>query len=73
MDRDVTILEVSGMSCGSCIRHVAHALKQLDGVADVEVRLESGEVEVRHDASLAPPRELVAALDGAGYPARPRA
>ena len=32
-------LNVSGMTCGSCVKHVTNALKALDGVVDVNVDL----------------------------------
>lgn len=64
-----TILDVAGMSCGSCVRHVDHALRELEGVADVEVRLKEGRVSVQHDAEAAPVQRLVGALANAGYTA----
>jgi copper chaperone len=64
-----TVLEVEGMSCGSCVRHVDEALRTVDGVTAVEVRLKEGRVLVRHDDD-APLPQLVEALRDAGYPAR---
>ncbi len=64
-----TLLEVDGMSCGSCVRHVDKALRTIEGVAAVEVRLKEGRVLVRHDEDAPLPR-LVEALREAGYPAR---
>jgi copper ion binding protein len=65
-----TVLSVAGMTCHSCIRHVDHALKELDGVSQVNVNLREGKVSVRHDESEAPPSALVEALAEAGYPSR---
>lgn len=39
-------LNVSGMTCGSCVKHVTSALKALDGVGDVNVDLAAGKVKV---------------------------
>ena len=64
-----TVLTVTGMSCASCVRHVDHALKQLGGVAQVEVHLREGKVHVWHDALRAPVASLVTALSDAGYDA----
>lgn len=74
-------LEVSGMTCGSCARHVTSALTRVDGVAQVEVALRQGLVHVAPTVARAGSpsliaaltAELVAALDRAGYPARPQA
>lgn len=62
-----TILDVTGMSCPSCIRHVNDALGNLPGVAKVEVRLADGKVVVRHEPDKASIDNLVAALREAGY------
>ncbi|WAE51094.1 heavy-metal-associated domain-containing protein [Stutzerimonas frequens] len=67
---NTTTLKVTGMSCGSCVRHVNAALAALDGVVQVDVELASGIVRVRGDAE---PQALVAALDEAGYLAEPTA
>jgi len=62
-----TTLTVSGMSCGSCVRHVGQALNMLDGVSAVDVQLREGKVLVRHDPVRAPTERLVAAIAEAGY------
>lgn len=62
-----TILNVQGMSCHSCVRHVNEALGELDGVAKVEVRLRDGKVLVRHDQNKATVDHMIAALREAGY------
>jgi copper chaperone len=63
-----TLLDVEGMTCGSCIRHVNAALRSVDGVVDVEVDLPKGEVRVWHGA--APGTDLlVSAVRNAGYDA----
>jgi copper chaperone len=65
-----TVLNVEGMTCPSCVRHVDHALRDLEGVTQVDVNLRQGEVRVRHDESEAPLSALVDALAEAGYPSR---
>lgn len=39
-------LQVEGMSCGSCVKHVTQALQPLPGVSGVAVDLPSGRVKV---------------------------
>lgn len=68
-----SVLEVGGMSCGSCVRHVDHALRALDGVEMVEVQLQHGIVRVLHDAASVTAAALIEAVEGAGYTARARA
>ena len=70
-ERD-TILEVQGMTCPSCIRHVSAALTELEGVAAVDVKLRDGLVVVKHDATRAPIDQLIAALNEAGYASKQR-
>ncbi|MFZ6179026.1 heavy-metal-associated domain-containing protein [Nannocystis pusilla] len=62
-----TILDVPGMSCQSCVRHIREALGELDGVAEVEVRLSDGKVLVRHDPDRVTVNHVIAALREAGY------
>lgn len=72
MTQKETLLKVDGMSCGSCVRHVDVALKDVDGVSKVDVRLRQGEVLVQHDADTAV-ESLVKALADAGYESAPSA
>lgn len=63
------VMQVTGMTCGSCVRHVTAALKAIQGVEDVTVDLASGRVAVRARAGT-PAVNLTSALADAGYPAR---
>ena len=62
-------LEVQGMSCGSCVKHVTQALQPLTGVSGVEVDLQSGHVRVSGEFPQGS-ASLVSALTAAGYPAK---
>ncbi|MCG9895785.1 MAG: heavy-metal-associated domain-containing protein [Fimbriimonadaceae bacterium] len=60
-------LQVSGMSCQNCVRHVREALLSVPGVASAEVSLEAGSAEIVHeDADI---QAMIAALEDEGYPA----
>lgn len=72
MTEKETLLDVQGMSCGSCVHHVGVALKELDGVSKVDVRLSQGKVLVRHELTTSVD-SLVQALAEAGYDSRPAA
>lgn len=61
-----TLLNVTGMTCASCARHVDQALRALDGVSTVEVRLREGQVRVTHDDQPAT-EAMIAAIEEAGY------
>lgn len=63
-------LFVEGMSCSSCIRHVDQALRAVDGVEAVEVKLREGRVLVDHGETTPEIGALVTALADAGYVAR---
>jgi len=60
-------LQVQGMTCGSCVRHVTQALTPVAGVDRVEVDLNTGLVRVEGNTDST---ALIAALDDAGYPAQ---
>lgn len=63
--------EVSGMTCGHCVRAVTEAVQGLDRAAQVAVDLGTGRVTVQGGA--ASPAQVVQALAAEGYPARPLA
>lgn len=65
-----TVLNVDGMTCGSCVRHVEGALRSLDGIEAIEVKLKEGEVRVQHDPARSTIAEMVEALGDAGYESR---
>ncbi len=62
-------LTVSGMTCGSCVKHVEKAITSIAGVKSVEVDLAAGIVRVDGDVSQKV-AEIIAALEGDGYPAK---
>lgn len=64
-------LEIEGMGCAACVGRVESALNDLDGVS-ATVNLATERATVRCDAELAV-AELVAAVESAGYEARPAA
>lgn len=70
MESKTTVLTVEGMTCPSCVAHVNRALRDLDGVAAVDVRLREGTVTVKHEPA-APVDALVEALREAGYASTP--
>jgi copper chaperone len=59
-------LDVTGMTCGHCVRTVTEAIKAVDPKAEVQVDLGSKRVRVQGQSSA---EELIRALDAAGYPA----
>lgn len=56
---------VSGMTCGNCVAHVTEEVRELDGVNDVSVQLESGEMVVSSDQRL-PFDSIIEAVKEAG-------
>jgi copper chaperone CopZ len=64
-------LTIEGMSCGHCVAHVKKALADTPGV--VVKHVDVGEAEVEYDGTPASLDAIVAAIDRAGYTARPQA
>ncbi|MBI2953417.1 MAG: heavy-metal-associated domain-containing protein [Chloroflexi bacterium] len=62
-------LSVRGMTCGSCVRHVQSALKELAGVEAAEVNLATGTARVRYNPAQATVQALKEAVKNAGYAA----
>ena len=68
-----TILRAEGFSCPSCVAKIEKRVGKVKGVDAVKVHFASARIEVVHDPQIAPVDDLVAAVDKAGYTARPSA
>ncbi len=71
MEAAMQSFEVSGMTCGHCVRAVTDAVHGVDAAAQVAVDLDAGRVTVREGT--ASPDRIAQALTAEGYPARPLA
>lgn len=60
-------LDVKGMSCGHCKSSVDGALKNLEGVTNVEVNLDTGKVDVTYDDSKVKVADMCEAVENQGY------
>jgi len=66
-------LEITGMTCASCVSRVEKELNRLDGV-EASVNLATERAAVRFDPALVAPADLVHAVEATGYGAAlPRA
>ena len=66
---DITMektINVKGMTCPHCVKHVTKALEGLEGVSDVVVDLDAGTAKFSASRDIAD-SELAAVLDDAGY------
>ena len=59
-----TELNVTGMSCGHCVKAVEGALKAVPGVENAQVSLENGKATVQGNADA---QALIAAVKEEGY------
>ena len=66
-----TVLRAEGFSCPSCVAKIEKQVGRLDGVDAVKVHFASARIEVDHDPAKASVDSLVAAVDKAGYTAKP--
>ena len=65
MSQHTETLQIEGMSCGHCVKAVAQALADVDGVTVDEVTM--GTARVRYEASDAMHARLVEAVEEEGY------
>lgn len=65
----ITELEINGMTCDNCVRHVRQALEGVSGVDKAEISLEDRYAVVHHDPR-ATTDELIEAVTEEGYEAR---
>jgi copper chaperone CopZ len=47
-----TVLNIKGMSCDHCVRHVTEALEEVAGVQSVSVSLQENNAAVEHTEGL---------------------
>ncbi|MBI5443503.1 MAG: heavy-metal-associated domain-containing protein [Deltaproteobacteria bacterium] len=64
------LLQVEGLSCGSCEARVRKALTEKPGVRAVDVNLSQKTVTVEYEEGAADPKELADRITRLGYPAR---
>ena len=65
-------LEINGMSCAACARRVERKLAEVDGVMEAAVNLTTEVAHIKYDAERIQLRDLIGAVEEAGYGARER-
>lgn len=60
-------LNVKGMSCGHCVKAVEGSVGALEGVNEVKVNLDAGQVNVSFDNGKVTVDKIKEAIDGQGY------
>lgn len=70
---ETIVMNVRGMSCGACVRHVTRALEGMRGVSHVEVSLQQARATVDYNPAHVDVQALEAAVRDAGYDAAPGA
>jgi copper ion binding protein len=60
------IINIEGMSCGHCVKRVENALKEIDGIKEVEVVLEENKAIIEFEGQIED-KTLIDAIDDAGY------
>lgn len=63
-------LDVEGMTCSGCEMNVESHLKELPGVLEVKADYESGKAAVEIDKENVDVKQLIAAVQEAGYKAK---
>ncbi|MGC9522235.1 MAG: bifunctional DNA-formamidopyrimidine glycosylase/DNA-(apurinic or apyrimidinic site) lyase [Anaerolineae bacterium] len=66
-DMETKTLNVEGMSCQMCVKHVTQALEDVAGVSDVKVDLASGTARITYDPASATLQAFENAVAEAGY------
>lgn len=60
-------LKVEGMTCMGCVNSVKRLLSALDGVAQADVDLSQGLVQVSYDPARVQPEAIKLAIETGGY------
>ncbi|WIM05612.1 MAG: cation transporter [Candidatus Nitricoxidivorans perseverans] len=64
---ETTTIQVSGMSCGGCVKSVTKVLSELPGVLTAEVTLQPGEAKVEFDPARVTREAMAQAIEDAGF------
>jgi Cu+-exporting ATPase len=68
---DIVSFPVEGMTCASCVNRITRYLTRVEGVEDATVNLAAESATVRYDPARVGIEDLAAAVEAAGYVARP--
>lgn len=58
------LIKIDGMGCQNCVAHVKEALKNLDGVNLLDVKIGEASVDIPEGYDF---KKIIEALDDAGY------
>ena len=64
---DNIILKINGMKCTGCSQRVEKALKNIDGIENVKVDLESKEACIEYNKNTISKREICEAITDLGF------
>jgi copper chaperone len=64
---ETVVLNITGMTCGGCVRSVENVLRGVEGVRAVRVSLEQGSATVECDDGKANLAAFKTAIEEAGY------
>ncbi|MFV1977568.1 MAG: heavy metal translocating P-type ATPase, partial [Candidatus Heimdallarchaeota archaeon] len=65
----ITDLDISGMTCASCVRTIENSVQKIEGVSKVTVNLTTDKAHVEFDSDVTSLRSIVGAIDKVGYSA----
>jgi len=63
----LAVIRIEGMHCHKCEQRIKNALVNLDGVHEVEVDFNSGQASVLFDRDSVAVKDLMEAVNAAGY------
>ena len=68
-DPKTITLKITGMTCAGCASHIHTALSKTEGVINDEVKYPGAVAIIKYDASKISEKEIIAAIEKAGYKA----
>ncbi len=64
--------DITGMTCASCVNRIERRLRKTEGVRQAAVNLATERATVTYDPTRTTPTQIAAAIEAAGYGAKPR-
>ena len=64
---ETTTLNVTGMTCGHCVKAVEESVGKISGVENVKVDLESSSVEINYQGDKVDVKQITETIEDQGY------
>ena len=69
LEPKTVVIDITGMTCQSCVQNITNSLKEKEGINEIMVSLERNNATITYNPSKVNPQELCSAIDDLGFEA----